>query len=70
MTITTINDNERRLIGEAKVLRDLLAEANNVITTLEGECITEEVMLRHLQDRITAALTPPEDRTTFQQALL
>lgn len=57
MSITTISDNELRLIGEAKVLRDLLTEALAVISPLEGECATEQVMLYQLKNEIEAALT-------------
>jgi hypothetical protein len=59
MTITQITEAEQRLAGEAKVLRDLLADALAVLDTVDGESTTETVLLMQLTDRIGAALNPP-----------
>lgn len=58
MSIANISDNELRLIGEAKVLRDLLSQALTVMADLEGESATEGVMLAVLRHEMHQALHP------------
>lgn len=61
MSITTISDNERRLIGEAQVLRALLAEAVEVISVCAGDDDTEAGLLDQLETKIRAALRQADE---------
>jgi hypothetical protein len=61
MTITQITESELRLAGEAKVLRDLLAEALAVLDTVDGYCNAEWMVLTAIRTRISAVLNPPVD---------
>jgi hypothetical protein len=58
MTITQITPEEQRLAGEAKVLRDLLAEAVVVLDTIHCDCGDNWMLLTALKTRISAVLNP------------
>lgn len=61
MSITTITDNERRLLGEAQVLRALLQEALGVIDTVDHDDYYELDLLSDLAAKIRAALCGPAE---------
>ena len=54
--IDTLNADTARLKGEAKVLRDLLALALDVLHTITPESAAEDESLDELTTAITAAL--------------
>ena len=58
--IDTLNSDTARLKGEAKVLRDLLALALDVLHTIAPESAPEDEALDALTTSITAALKGPQ----------